>query len=954
MAATPQDAPLSWAEMTQSEPFAALSPEDQQLLHQRHLVAFPDDASALTPLPAEGALPVSPYIAGETPAGPFDIRMRLTQGDMLSAVPQQPPYSPSTPTLLGPTGQMFDAGNGAIATEKSITVEDGRLNQGKPTNIPLLVPGQPDLEGLAQGREPTREEVGHAISWAVQRGGFPGFATIEDAVAAAQKRSDTKGEILNGAQSPFLQRREFSGEETLLDRSPGAGGLDAPLGAIPQPPPQLSIPPSFVGPLPEQPSFFPYQHPLFRNQEQAAEQDANVIGPPPPEVSRGLLADILTFPQRAATGLTQTLGNVGQTGVDLLTAPTPEMARVAATGGLLTPEEFVQKPQIQGQSAARAKLKQPIEKVLKEVESFEQHHPKWFAPSKEEQASWVRKALVRGPESAVQSLAIGIPALMAGGFPALVLSGSTLFSMAEWQQAGKEIDAYNKTVPKDKQVPADITTQVKLLRALAEGGGEVVSTFVGGKILGLDNYFKGAGKEALTKVLTPSLQKILAQVGGVALSETLPEMGTAAAQAATNKLGGMPGPSPTEAALEAGPQALVASLIFAGVGLASQRPNQRRVYEALANPETDQTQRMEAAQSVSEAIKTETKNPDLARNFLEAAQATIQRKEPLPLDLTAQEAATQEQGKQREGLLGTLRGRGQQEQPTQQSEAPPQQEVAPEVTPPPAQEEQPNVAPPFIKPTPTAETPVPAPPPTVPEEEAPTTVSPKSMIFAVRDRNGQVYSDVTAKHHAEVLLNQGVDPDEVIDSGFIFRGEYKPGNPVWGKEGEIIDVIPSKPQPDGVPVLPGKGFEGVTDYEKGIVAEARQRTKQPSSKAPSAQPGITPETIHQLARENGVEFDAEKNPAFATWSEEITGESHLDKMSEGQLQTMKTALEQGKRPKDAQQISTSPHLLRFVKMRAQLLELPPKFCNLSSPKQRFLVKDVCLSILAGKMFRHLP
>ena len=408
----------------------------------------------------------------------------------------------------------------------------------------------------------------------------------------------------------------------------------------------------------------PYGHPLLRVENRERALPPGMVGPPRPEISRGLLADIATAGPRALTGLAKTLGNAGQAAADLLlSASTPEALEARGAGGALeipqtaprTPAEA--QSRIKGEERVSAAMKQPIENVLQEVESFERDNPGMFTPSKEEGEGWVRKALVRGPESAIQSLAISIPAFLAGGLPGLILSGGTLFSMAEFQQAGKDIEKYNSSALPEKQIPPHIATQIKIIRAVAEGGGEMVSDFIGGKILGLDTFFKGAGKEALQSVLTPSLRKTLGQVSGVAVSETLSEMGTAAAQVAANRLGGIPGPSPLEAAIEAGPQALVASLIFSSVGLGAQRPYMQKTAEALSKADVSPDLRMKAASDISEAIREETKDETLARNFQEAATASIQRGEPIPLDLTAQGVATAGQQQQRSELLTALRER---------------------------------------------------------------------------------------------------------------------------------------------------------------------------------------------------------------------------------------------------------------------------------------------------------
>lgn len=98
------------------------------------------------------------------------------------------------PPALGPTRRLWPTGSGAPASEMSATVEDERLNAGRPTNIPLLVPGQEHMPALLVGGKPTREQEERAIEWALSRRDKPrSFDTIDDAVTAAQQRSQIKG-----------------------------------------------------------------------------------------------------------------------------------------------------------------------------------------------------------------------------------------------------------------------------------------------------------------------------------------------------------------------------------------------------------------------------------------------------------------------------------------------------------------------------------------------------------------------------------------------------------------------------------------------------------------------------------------------------------------------------------------------------------------------------------------
>ena len=93
--------------------------------------------------------------------------------------------------LTGELGQIKSS------SEISITVTDPRLNNGKPTNIPTLVKGQIKVDELADTLKPTKEQEEIAIKRAAKRvaagANLPSFDTIEEAVAAARARSDSKG-----------------------------------------------------------------------------------------------------------------------------------------------------------------------------------------------------------------------------------------------------------------------------------------------------------------------------------------------------------------------------------------------------------------------------------------------------------------------------------------------------------------------------------------------------------------------------------------------------------------------------------------------------------------------------------------------------------------------------------------------------------------------------------------
>lgn len=93
--------------------------------------------------------------------------------------------------------------NGAVSTELSATVTDPRLNNGFPTNIPTLVRGNEVLRDLIMSgqlkdssfdNEVIRTAIERALSREKDGMTWPAYMTIEDAVNAAQRRSQRKGQ----------------------------------------------------------------------------------------------------------------------------------------------------------------------------------------------------------------------------------------------------------------------------------------------------------------------------------------------------------------------------------------------------------------------------------------------------------------------------------------------------------------------------------------------------------------------------------------------------------------------------------------------------------------------------------------------------------------------------------------------------------------------------------------
>jgi hypothetical protein len=140
------------------------------------------------------------------PAAPPDaaaeLRAKLAQ---LSSMDQttssaQPTIASDVP-LTGYAGVLLHPDGRGYSTELNAGVIHPELNQGRPTNIPLLVPGQPETEALLslkEGEQLTPEQRARAehaaIAFALarQRQGavYPSFDTWDDAETYALTRHD--------------------------------------------------------------------------------------------------------------------------------------------------------------------------------------------------------------------------------------------------------------------------------------------------------------------------------------------------------------------------------------------------------------------------------------------------------------------------------------------------------------------------------------------------------------------------------------------------------------------------------------------------------------------------------------------------------------------------------------------------------------------------------------------
>lgn len=161
--------------------------------------------------------------------------------DLFGAAPAQPqpapaaqPHAPTraAPLASGVPAEGFlgpqDLGNGNVATVLNHTVTDPRLNQGRATNIPLIVPGisPEDIRSIAGGARPSDAAYERSIAHAqqrVQRGeAIPSFDSIEAAVEAAKNESSERGRLHRPFAPAFgLQGEALAPETPSGPRLPG-------------------------------------------------------------------------------------------------------------------------------------------------------------------------------------------------------------------------------------------------------------------------------------------------------------------------------------------------------------------------------------------------------------------------------------------------------------------------------------------------------------------------------------------------------------------------------------------------------------------------------------------------------------------------------------------------------------------------------------------------------------
>jgi hypothetical protein len=265
----------------------------------------------------------------------------------------------------------------------------------------------------------------------------------------------------------------------------------------------------------------------------------------------------------------------------------------------------------------------------------------------EYQEGFVKRGLLSGVESVLPSVAAGLPGAaigsllgpagtVAGGIIGYALSGGVAMGLSEYQNYKDEHKKEFGTEP-DASVEANA-----LLSGAAEAGFEIVSNFVGGKLV-LGVARKGAAdtiKGILQKPLKQSISDYLKIVG----TEVSTEVATAIAQAKARQNTGME----TAGMLESGAEAIIPSVamssIFMAGGIGLKKMRNARIETALSDPAVDIEARSRAAIDVRETILSAYVDPatgetsqfgtDTAEAWEQYSVNAMESGKPISLDLS--------------------------------------------------------------------------------------------------------------------------------------------------------------------------------------------------------------------------------------------------------------------------------------------------------------------------------
>lgn len=385
------------------------------------------------------------------------------------------------------------------------------------------------------------------------------------------------------------------------------------------------------------------------------------------------------------------------------------------------------------------------------LQKVERDNPEWFAPSKEDKSSFMRKSLYGGVRASAPS-AMGMLAV-AGLGPAGAI-------LPFFMYGGAETDRYLEEAKKQGK-SWDESIGYALASGLIEGGGEAVSDLIAGKLFGFGGMAKSWLK-SISKPLKDRLKYTIAQ-GIKAFLKQYPveagtELGQAYSQEGIKRLQG----------LQAGKvdplEIMGTTAVLTGLFSSASQYGNKKYYDslrnALENENTPIEERISAIEAVSDMLGKTNKSEQKLWDKL--AYEKVEKGEKIDLSGNVEDIAKQEPGygeleeveapeepidltniieneEDRATLITELQGlmKGLEEAPVEK------------------------------KPVEEAKKPIPKP-------ENP-------LILKTKD--GKVYKSVTARLHSDMIEEFGLKDEDVVDKGFFVDGKQK-----WeGKEGVAVE-----------------------------------------------------------------------------------------------------------------------------------------------------------------------
>lgn len=277
---------------------------------------------------------------------------------------------------------------------------------------------------------------------------------------------------------------------------------------------------------------------------------------------------------------------------------------------------------------------QAVEEAGKTIERFGDANVKRFpgitmSKAAEEAGDWnPRKWVASAGESIAQSVTpiiVGAAGAAIGGPVAGVAAG--LGTLGGMFYAGTAEDTYRSA--KEKGLSDEDAMNLANITGGVEAGGELVADLIPIKIFG------GLGKAAkgsIIKSLT-SRKPVKAMIGDVArtiVGEELTESGQQAIQTYAAEKYGVADQGVMESVAEVWGPTLITSLMFGAGGIGYNSAHRAKVRKALANPNVNPEERVNAVMEVTKAANDV--DPTVGKNFFNQASRLLSENKPVIID----------------------------------------------------------------------------------------------------------------------------------------------------------------------------------------------------------------------------------------------------------------------------------------------------------------------------------